>query len=238
VVIGESDPEGCAACSARVHPHNAYRNGPLYGVYTIEQIVRTYELAREAEVEIEGAVTWAFLFEGFPYFEGFRDLATNGIDKAVLNAFRMLGMLGGSWLQAKSSHALSLDEVMANGVRQAPDINVVATRDEGGVSILLWHYHDDDIPGPAAEVVLAIDGLPDTGMSLRHHRRDADHSNAYAVWQAMGSPQSIDPDARRRLEQAGELALIAQETIAPTGSELRRSVNLPRQGVSLLRLAW
>ena len=238
VVIGESDPEGCAACSARVHPHNAYRNGPLYGVYTIEQIVRTYELAREAEVEIEGAVTWAFLFEGFPYFEGFRDLATNGIDKAVLNAFRMLGMLGGSWLEAKSSHALSLDEVMANGVRQAPDINVVATRDDGGVSILLWHYHDDDVPGPAAEIAVAIDGLPDTGMSLRHYRMDADHSNAYAVWQAMGSPQSIEPDARRRLEQAGELALIAQETIGPTGGELRRSVNLPRQGVSLLRLAW
>ena len=28
VVIGESDPEGCAACSARVHPQNGYRNGP------------------------------------------------------------------------------------------------------------------------------------------------------------------------------------------------------------------
>ena len=136
VVIGESDPEGCAACSARVHPQNAYRNGPLYGVYIVEQIIRTYELAREAGIEIEGAVTWAFLFEDHPYFDGFRDLATNGIDKAVLNAFRMLGMLGGDWLEAKSSHALSLDEMMANGVRGAPDVNAVATRDDDGVSIL------------------------------------------------------------------------------------------------------
>ena len=71
--------------------------------------MRTYELVARGGIEIEGAVTWAFLFEGFPYFEGFRDLATNGIDKAVLNAFRMLGMLGGSWLEATSSHALSLD---------------------------------------------------------------------------------------------------------------------------------
>ncbi len=198
--------------------------------------MRTYELSREAGIEIEGAVTWAFLFEGYPYFEGFRDLATNGIDKAVLNAFRMLGMLGGSWLEAKSSHALSLDEVMANGVRQAPDINAVATRDDGGVSILLWHYHDDDVPGPAAEIAVAVDGLPDTNMSLRHYRMDADHSNAYAVWQAMGSPQSIEADAYRQLEEAGKLSLIAEE---PVGSgAFRRRVNLPRQGVSLLRLAW
>jgi xylan 1,4-beta-xylosidase len=236
VVIGESDPEGCAACSARVHPQNAYRNGPLYGVYTIEQIVRTYQLAHEAGIEIEGAVTWAFLFEGFPYFEGFRDLATNGIDKAVLNAFRMLGMLSGSWLEAKSSHAVGLEDVMANGVRQVPDVNAVATRDDDGVSILLWHYHDDDVPGPAAEIALAIDGLPDATMSLRHYRMDAGHSNAYAAWQAMGSPQSLEADAHGRLEAAGKLALIEQEAISPSGGVLRRDVSLPRQGVSLLRL--
>jgi xylan 1,4-beta-xylosidase len=238
VVIGESDPEGCAACSARVHPQNAYRNGPLYGAYTVEQIMRTYELARAAGVEIEGAVTWAFLFEGFPYFEGFRDLATNGIDKAVLNAFRMLGMLGGSWLEAKSSHAVSLAEVITNGVRQAPDVNAAATRDDGGVSILLWHYHDDDVPGPAAEIALEVDGLPDTTMSLRHHRMDSSHSNAYAVWHAMGSPQSIGADAYRQLDAAGKLALIEQEAISPSGGVFRRNVSLPRQGVSLLRFAW
>ena len=37
------------------------------------------------------SVTWAFEFEDQPYFAGFRDLATNGIDKPVLNVFRMLG---------------------------------------------------------------------------------------------------------------------------------------------------
>ncbi len=30
IIVSESDPEGCAACSARVYPQNAYRNGPLY----------------------------------------------------------------------------------------------------------------------------------------------------------------------------------------------------------------
>ena len=36
VILGESDPEGCAACSAQQHPENSYRNGPLYAAYTAE----------------------------------------------------------------------------------------------------------------------------------------------------------------------------------------------------------
>ena len=35
IVLSESDPEGCAACSARVYPQNAYRNGTLYASYTV-----------------------------------------------------------------------------------------------------------------------------------------------------------------------------------------------------------
>ena len=36
-------------------------------------------------------LTWAFEFEGQPYFDGFRTLATNGIDKPVLNLFPHAG---------------------------------------------------------------------------------------------------------------------------------------------------
>ena|SRR5882757_418506 len=32
VVIGENDPEGCAACPG---PQNAYRNGTMYSSYTV-----------------------------------------------------------------------------------------------------------------------------------------------------------------------------------------------------------
>lgn len=236
IVLGESDPEGCAACSARVHPHNAYRNGPLYGVYTVEQIMRTYELSRREEVEIEGAVTWAFMFEGQPYFDGFRDLATNGIDKAVLNAFRMLGMLGGDWIESQSSHAIPLDDVLAGGVFAAPDINAVATRDSGGVSVLLWHYHDDDVPGPAGEIALQVDGLTDALLRLRHHRMDETHSNAYSVWLRMGSPQVIAPADYALLQQAATLACVDDREVVPVNGAIRYEVDLPRQAVSLVRL--
>jgi xylan 1,4-beta-xylosidase len=236
VILGESDPEGCAACSARVYPQNAYRNGPLYGVYVVEAMLRTYELSRRAGVRIEGAVTWAFLFDGQPYFDGFRDLATNGIDKAVLNAFRMLGMLGGDWLACTSSQALGIEQIMAHGVREAPDVNAVATRDATGISILLWHYHDDDTPGQPADIALTIGGVAATS-APKHYRMDAAHSNAFAVWQAMGSPQHIEGAEYEKLEAAGQLARIDDAvTVDASGPALTLRLTLPRQGVSLLRL--
>jgi Glycosyl hydrolases family 39 len=99
IVLGESDPEGCAACQG---PQNGYRNGPLYGVSVAEATARTWELARKHGVRVQGAVTCAFTFEDQPYFAGFRELATNGVDKAVLNVFRMMAMLGGYWVQTRA----------------------------------------------------------------------------------------------------------------------------------------
>jgi xylan 1,4-beta-xylosidase len=239
VIIGESDPEGCAACSARVHPQNAYRNGPLYGVYVVESMMRTYELSAGAGIEIEGAVTWAFLFDGQPYFDGFRELATNGIDKPVLNAFRMLGKLRGEWLQSDSSHRRGIDDILGHGVRSEPDVNVAATRDDEGVSVLLWHYHDDDVAGPNADIRLSIEGWRRGPMSFAHYRMDKDHSNAFAVWQAMGRPQHPEGADYDRLEAAGRLARIGEGArIDVDDGSVSLSVTLPRQGVSLVRLDW
>lgn len=237
-VIGESDPEGCAACSARVHPQNAYRNGPLYGVYLVEHIVRTYELSRLNGIAIDGAVTWAFLFEGQPWFDGFRDLATNGIAKAVLNAMRMLGKLEGDWIAATSSNGIAVETIMAEGVRGAPDVNAVATRDERGVSILCWHYHDDDIRGDDAEITVALAGLPSGNARLRHFRMDHGHSNPFAVWQAMGSPQDVTSADYEKLEAASRLAQIEDRAVTAKDGSMTLTMTLPRQGVSLLRLDW
>jgi xylan 1,4-beta-xylosidase len=34
IIIGESDPEGCAACPVATNPEYAYRNGTMYSSYT------------------------------------------------------------------------------------------------------------------------------------------------------------------------------------------------------------
>jgi len=78
IVIGESDPDGCAACPATVFPQNAYRNGSLYASYTAAAYARTLDLAEKHAVNLEGSLTWAFEFEDQPYFTGFRVLATGG----------------------------------------------------------------------------------------------------------------------------------------------------------------
>ena len=68
LVIGESDPDGCAACSAHVFPQNGYRNGTLYASYTAASFARAYALAAKRGVNFEGALTWAFEFEDQPWF--------------------------------------------------------------------------------------------------------------------------------------------------------------------------
>ncbi len=103
IIIGESDPEGCAACGMKTNPSNGYRNGTMYSSYTAASFAHKYLLADSFRVNFLGAVTWAFEFEDQPWFEGFRDLATNGVDKPVLNVFRMFGMMKGKgfwWKEA------------------------------------------------------------------------------------------------------------------------------------------
>ena len=239
IYIGESDPEGCAACSVRDNPANRYRNGTMYSSYTAEQIARTYELVDRMGVNLAGSVTWAFEFEGQRYFDGYRDLATNGIDKPVLNTFRMLGKMSGDRVAVSSTGAQPLDEVLSHSVTGEDDVSALATRDERSVSVLVWDYHDDDLATAPADVTLTIDGTPAAGATLEHWRIDQEHSNAFALWVAMGEPQNPTPEAYRRLEERGRLQMLeAPRRIATGGGRAVVTFRLPRQAVSLLRLVW
>src|SRR5262249_5166988 len=116
IVLTEADPEGCAACSAREHPENLYRNGTLYASYPAAAYANILKLAESRSANLAGMLTWAFEFEGFPYFDGFRTLATNGIDKPVLNLFRMLGMMRGNRLQVISTGTAGQGSIVTGSV--------------------------------------------------------------------------------------------------------------------------
>jgi xylan 1,4-beta-xylosidase len=245
IIFGESDPEGCAACSAKDNPQNLYRNGPLYGAYTLEVLFHALQLAHEQHVNLVGSVTWAFEFEGQPFFAGFRTLATNGVDKPVLNAFRMLGMLGEEKLQTSSSGALSTVQVVSNGVRSRPEINAIATRKNKNkdreLDILLWNYHDDDIAAADATIDLDIEGLPTDvrRVLVEHFRTDANHSNSFTAWKEMGSPQPPSEEQYKLLENAGQLQLLNSPVWLDVKSQtLDLQFTLPRQAISLLRLSY
>src|ERR1035438_7349039 len=49
-----------------------------------------------------------------PYFDGLRTLATNGIDKPVLNLFRMAGLMQGDRLNVESSARVPLQTIQIN----------------------------------------------------------------------------------------------------------------------------
>jgi len=241
IILGESDPEGCAACSAEKIPQNLYRNGRLYGAYTVEVLDHILTLARQEHVNLLGVVTWAFEFEGQPYFAGFRELATNGVDKPVLNAFRMLGRLGNERVKITSSAELATEDVVRDGVRVVPDINAIATRKDREIEILIWNYHDDDVPFPDAPINLVISGLP-TGARrpwVEHFRVDSSHSDSFTVWKGMGSPQSPSQTEYTRLESAGQLQLLnSPEWIDTKHGSVELQFMLPRQGLSLVRVGW
>ena len=241
IIIGESDPEGCAACSVRFHPQNGYRNGTMYSSYTAATFARKHDLAAKHGVNFEGAVTWAFEFEGQPYFDGFRDLATNGVDKPVLNVFRMFGMMSGQRLPVKSTGAVALAGMIQYGVKAQADINAFASRAERAIHVMAWNYHDDDLPVAPAAIKTSVSGIPLTArrVLLKHFRIDDTHSNSYSAWKAMGSPQQPTPAQYAQLEAAGQLQLLGSpEWRTPAKGALDLDFALPRQGVSLIEITW
>jgi len=241
IILGESDPEGCAACSAEQHPENAYRNGPLYAAYTATVLNQIYTLAAQERVNFQGAVTWAFEFENQPYFAGFRDLATNGVDKAVLNTFRLFGLLNGERLDLSSTGAVPVEEMLQTGVRGRPDVSAIATRHDHDITILAWNYQDDDMPAPDAPILLTIGGIPDGSKTalIEHLRVDGTHSNAYAEWKNIGSPSHPSAEQQRRLEDAGQLQeLGSPQWVAVKEGQIRLNFTLPRQALSLIRITW
>jgi len=241
IILSEADPEGCAACSAKENPANAYRNGPLFPTYTATAMKALIELADKYKVNLISMLTWSFEFEGKDYFEGFRTLATNGVDKPVLNVFRMAGLFSGDRVATTSSAQVPLEDIVASGVRAQPDIDAFATRSEHQAAVMLWNYHDDDLTAVGAEVQVTIAGIP-AGVKkvlLAHYRIDETHSNAFTAWKAMGSPQSPTAEEYARLKAAGQLQLLTSpEWLDVSGGKVTIATPLPRQATSLMHLAW
>jgi len=241
IIISEADPEGCAACSSKVNPANNYRNGTLYPAYTAAAFKGLFELQDRHSVNLLAMLSWAFEFEDKDYFEGFRSLATNGVDKPVLNVFRMFGLMSGNRVKTTSSGIVPLDNLLTSGVRQSPDIDAFATRADKEAAVLVWNYHDVNQPAEASPTTVTISGIP-SGVHrvlLQHFRIDDTHSNAYTVWQHMGSPQHPTSQQYAKLQTAGQLQLFTSPRwVEVNDGQVKITTEMPRQGISLLHLTW
>ena len=239
VIVGESDPDGCAACSAANYPQNRYRNGAQYASYTAATFLRKQAVAERHGVALLGAVTWAFLFPEQPWFHGYRTLSTHGVNKPVYNAFQMFNMLPVNRVEVVNSCGRDLIDLMLPESRGTADVDAVAAAGQRELGVIIWHHHDSGIPGDSIAVELTIHQLGASSVTYAHYRIDDTHSNAYTTWRHMGAPQSPSPDELSTLEESSVLALFAPpETLTSQDSTISISVKMPRHSVSLVKLSW
>ena len=233
VIIGESDPDGGAAI---VSPEGGYRNIPLFASYTAAIFLRKSDLAARYGANLEGAVTWAFVFEHAAPFSGNRQLVTQDIDLPVRHVFRMFDQLRGERLTATSDAQIPVDEMIANGVRTKADVGVFAARAGESIKVVLWHYHDDDVAGPQADLTLDVTSLSSSSSraKITEIRIDGEHGNPFPLWKQMGSPATLTAAQREQLKAAAAHTDLPEREVPIVGGKLHAQLVLPRQAVSLL----
>jgi xylan 1,4-beta-xylosidase len=233
VILTECDPDGWAAGSKHNSPNLQYRNSEYYASYVACAACKLLDMGKDTSLQVDGMLTWAFQFENREYFEGLRTLSTNGIDKPVLNVFRLLAKLGGMRLQLTSaaSDSSDTDQVL-------PDISGVASMNGSDeIQILLCSHHDDwDIHG-LTQVKVEVVGLnPDYGYRLRRLLIDSVHSNSYSAWVEMGEPQNPSEEQLRILKRASMLKTVEETTVTNTDGKCAFTVPLAAHSVCLVEL--
>ncbi len=219
-LIDECDPSVPAHYGRFDNSSFAFRNSEYYAVFQCNIMKKLLDLEERSGVPIDAATAWAFYFEGERCFEGTRSLLTyGGVEKPVLNAYRMLARLG-RWRLAASSSAASTVPSLLDASEDQEEVDVVATLSEDGrCQVLLWRHADDQYlkDRQGRRIRLRVLGLSEGVWTVRQWRVDDAHSNAYRRWLELGAPDYPDPQqlealhARSRLERCGEDLEVATE---------------------------
>ncbi len=197
VVIGESDPEGCAACPG---PENAYRNGTMYSSYTAASFARIWELAERRHVNLEGVLSWSFEFENQPWFAVIGNWRATACPCGAqrLSPVRPARSRPAGRGQRCAGAARHRDDARGAG---AADIGTIATRlADGRVAILVWHYHDDDVPRPGG-------GDPIVGGRVEGHRAVFGHALA-GRWRSRQCLCRLESDGRAAIPDQTQYAAL------------------------------
>ena len=240
VYIGESDPEGCAGCPATLDPERDCRRTSQFAAYSAASFMRKQDLMTDYGTNLQGAVSWAFTFHDQPWFNGLRAFTTNEVDLPVMGAFRLFSKLGSMRVESGSTGMLATNAIIADSVRAAPDVGLVATTtDDGSLRVLVWNYHDvaTGFDEPTA-VTLHVDGLTaDHDLSSATPTRvDEFNANAYTTWRNLGEPQAPLPRQVAILNDAATLKAAALAPTASTATTADFSFNLLRQSVALIEI--
>lgn len=238
-VLSEADPDGWAAGGRYDNFNLNFRNSEYYASYMISAFKNLDDLAKKQGMDIR-PLTWAFMFEGERCFEGTRSFSTQGIDKPVLNLFRMLAKLGTQLVELRSSRDLDpLAFEDLNGTEEGPEIDGWATcAGEEAIQVLLYCHHDDWDRKETFDVSLTLENLPIEGeVSVVHYRIDGEHSNACAEWERQGRPDWPGEGQRAAMISRSGLEFFeAPEKTEIRGGRLEKRFSMPAHGISLIEI--
>ena len=214
----------------------------MYSSYTGAVMPRHLDLAAKHGVNLLGAVTWAFEFEDQPYFDGFRDLATNGVDKPVLNVFRMLGMMTGDRARGRQSgrgdarsHARRRREGQARHARDGQRRRRIGR----GAGLELSRFRQ--ARPRRADRAARSPGLPRGRLLMQHFRVDERAQQLLRSLEEDGLAAAAHAGAVRATGSApGNCRCLESPRWISTAGRPRPASNfdLPLHGVSLILVTW
>jgi xylan 1,4-beta-xylosidase len=236
-ILSEIDPDGWAAGGAWDNVNLDFRNTPYYASFVAAAFDKVTEYAQAHQWDLR-LLSWAFMFVGERCFEGTRTFSTQGIDKAILNLFRMYAQMGANAVSFVSSAAKDpMTYSDDNGFDADSDVSGFATVDDNSLAVLIYHHHDDWGMIGDTDISLEIANLPFTAseVTVTHYRIDDAHSNAYAEWQKQGQPMYPDAKQYAAIKARDSLELLepAQKMTVSDG-KLALKFMLPVHGISLV----
>ncbi|MBA3869761.1 MAG: beta-xylosidase [Anaerolineae bacterium] len=237
-VLSEIDPDGWAAGGAWDNPVLNFRNTEYYPSFVASTFDHVTRFGQQHQWDVK-PLSWAFLFVGERCFEGTRAFSTQGIDKPILNLFKMYGKMGSQEVHFESSGAsdpLSYTDICGRG--EAADISGFATLSDNSLTVLIYHQHDDWDAAGEVEIALEVENLPfQNGLMLTHYRIDNQHSNAYAEWLRQGKPMYPTPEQYAAIKARDGLEMLEPpQKLMSSGGKISLKFQLPVHGVSLLTI--
>ena len=229
-ILSEIDPDGWAGGGAWDNINLNFRNTEYYPGFVASAFDKVSKFASEKNWDLR-LLSWAFLFVGERCFEGTRTFSTQGIDKAILNLFRMYAQLGDEAVSFESSS--TPDE-------NTPDISGVATVSDSALSILIYNHHDNWDMAEDYPVELTVKNLPfaSSDLTLTHYRIDKSHSNAYTEWVEQGKPMYPTAEQYEAIKARESLEMLdSPQVLQPIDGKIKLEFMLPVHSISLLIVA-
>jgi len=236
-IISEADPDGWAAGGRFDNPAFDFRNTEYFASYVASSYKNLYDMADEMGIDFR-PLAWTFMFEGERCFEGTRTFSTQGIDKAVLNTFKMFSKLGYQRVELTSSRGMNpekYEDLWGEG--KGAEINGWATL-TGTKSLEAFLYCHEDTWDTEGNYKVSFDAknLPFDGpYKVTHYRIDKNHSNPYTEWVRQGRPdwpQGAQYDAIKARD--GLELFCPVQVVRPVGGKLMLEFDMPVKSVSLI----